>query len=85
MAAVISKVQGLNKYFIVVIEAMLKYITELRCIAWSHTLSLAYLVAVYEGEWQFSAVYIAIFDASFIIPVFLYKLFFVLLLAIDDV
>ena len=80
VAAVISKVQGLNKYFIVVIEAMLKYITELRCIAWSHALSLAY-----EGEWQFSALYIAIFDASFIIPVFLYKLFFVLLLAIDDV
>lgn len=32
---------------------------------------LASLVAVYEGEWEFSAVYIAIFNASIIVPVFL--------------
>ena len=40
-------------------------------------LSLASLVAVYEGEWQFSAVCIANFNASIIVPVSLYKFFFV--------
>ena len=52
---------------------------ELRCAVSlsSRALFFALLVAVYKGEWQFSAINIAIFYASFIISIFLYKRFFV--------
>ena len=51
---------------------------ELSCaVVWFCALSLLHRGRVYEGEWQFSAVYCYSFDAPLIVPCFFYKLFFV--------